>query len=151
MRKPYHKLTKEEKLIVGFIYDLYKQYYFTGSNAYVKASLIDDFKHHNQTYLFEDIDEYINYEYLSEYDHERIQKIKDKMVCDLTEDERLVTFYDSEAKSFVTVPASNHPQSNLFKLTMQTLSNNEDNDLDNDEEVQKPTGLKGLLHRFFNK
>ena len=43
---------------------------------------------------------------------------------------------------------SNH---SLNMHIMQTLSNNEDNDLDNDEEVQKPTGLKGLLHRFFNK
>lgn len=148
MRKPYHKLTKEEKLIVGFIYDLYKQYYFDGPNAYVKASLIDDFKHHNKTYLLTDIDEYINYEYLSEYDHECTQKIMDKMVCDRTEDEILVTFYDSQAKSFVTVPASNHPQSNLFKLTMQTLANDEDNEV---EEVQKPKGLKGLLYKFFNK
>lgn len=149
MRKPYHKLTKEEKLIVGFIYDLYKQYYFDGPNAYVKASLIDDFKHHNKTYLLKDIDEYINYEYLSEYDHELTQKIMDKMVCDRTEDEILVTFYDSQAKSFVTVPASNHPQSNLFKLTMQILSNDEENE--DVEKVQKPKGLKGLLHKFFNK
>ena len=151
MRKPYNKLTKEEKLIVGFIYDLYKQYYFDGPTAYVKASLIDDFKHHNQTYLFEDIDEYINYEYLSEYDHERTQKIMDKMVCDRTEDEILVTFYDSQSKSFVTVPASNNPQSNLFKLTMQTLATDEDNEVDEIEEVQKPKGLKGLLYKFFNK
>lgn len=151
MRKPYHKLTKEEKLIVGFIYDLYKQYYFDGPNAYIKSSLIEDFKHHNKTYLFEDIDEYINYEYLSEYDHELTQKIMDKMVCDRTEDEILETFYDSQAKSFVTVPASNHPQSNLFKLTMQTLANDEDNEVDEIEEVQKPKGLKGLLYKFFNK
>lgn len=99
--------------------------------------------------MLKDIDEYINYEYLSEYDHELTQKIMDKMVCDRTEDEILVTFYDSQAKSFVTVPASNHPQSNLFKLTMQILSNDEENE--DVEKVQKPKGLKGLLHKFFNK
>ena len=70
MRKQYKELTPSEKMIVALLYDLHKHHYSLGPANYVKASLIDDFRHHLNTYMYKDLEDYINWDYFKAYENE---------------------------------------------------------------------------------
>lgn len=74
MRKQYKELTPAEKMIVAMLYDLYKHYYSLISTKDVKASLIDDFKHHLKTYQYEDVENYINWNYFKAHENQMSSK-----------------------------------------------------------------------------
>ena len=84
MQKPYNELNSAEKMIVALLYDLYRHHYSLGPANYVKASLIDDFKHHHTTYMYKDVEDYINWEYFKAYENEIDDKSKKSNLFELS-------------------------------------------------------------------
>lgn len=86
MQKLYKELTDSEKMIVAFLYDLYKHYYSLISTNDVKASLIDDFKHHLKTYQYEDIENYIKWDYFKAHENQMSSKSEKSNLFKLSQD-----------------------------------------------------------------
>lgn len=86
MHKQYKELTSAEKIIVALLYDLYRHHYSLGPANYVKASLIDDFKHHMKTYIYKDVEDYINWNYFKAYDEDINDKSKKSNLFELSKD-----------------------------------------------------------------
>lgn len=86
MRKQYKELTPSEKMIVALLYDLYRHHYSLGPANYVKASLIDDFKHHHNTYMYKDVEDYINWDYFKAYKEDINDKSKKSNLFKLSQD-----------------------------------------------------------------
>lgn len=86
MRKQYKDLTPAEKMIVALLYDLYRHHYSLGPANYVKASLIDDFKHHLNTYMYKDVESYINWDYFKAYEEDINDKSKKSNLFKLSKD-----------------------------------------------------------------
>lgn len=86
MRKQYKDLTPAEKMIVALLYDLYRHHYSLGPANYVKASLIDDFKHHHATYMYKDVEDYINWDYFKAYEEDINDKSKKSNLFKLSKD-----------------------------------------------------------------
>lgn len=86
MQKSYKELTNAEKMIVAFLYDLYRHHYSLGPANYVKASLIDDFKHHHATYMYKDVEDYINWDYFKAYEEDINDKSKKSNLFKLSKD-----------------------------------------------------------------
>lgn len=86
MSKKYENLTEAEKMIVAMLYDLYKHYYSLISTKDVKASLIDDFKHHLKTYQYEDIENYINWDYFKAHENQMSSKSEKSNLFKLSQD-----------------------------------------------------------------
>lgn len=73
-------------MIVALLYNLYRHHYSLGPANYVKASLIDDFKHHHNTYMYKDIEDYINWDYFKAYENEIDNKSKKSNLFELSKD-----------------------------------------------------------------
>lgn len=86
MQKRYEELTDSEKMIVALLYDLYRHHYSLGPANYVKASLIDDFKHHHATYMYKDVEDYINWDYFKAYEEDINDKSKKSNLFKLSKD-----------------------------------------------------------------
>lgn len=86
MQKRYEELTNAEKMIVAFLYDLYRHHYSLSPANYVKASLIDDFKHHLNTYIYKDVEDYINWDYFKAYEEDINDKSKKSNLFKLSKD-----------------------------------------------------------------
>ena len=86
MSKKYENLTEAEKMIVAMLYNLYKHYYSLISTKDVKASLIDDFKHHLKTYQYEDIENYINWDYFKAHENQMSSKSEKSNLFKLSQD-----------------------------------------------------------------
>lgn len=86
MQKRYEELTDSEKMIVALLYDLYRHHYSLGPANYVKASLIDDFKHHNNTYMYKDIENYITWYYFKAHEEKMLNKSEKSNLFKLSKD-----------------------------------------------------------------
>ena len=86
MQKKYEKLNSAEKMIVALLYDLYRHHYSLGPANYVKASLIDDFRHHMKTYMYKDVEDYINWDYFKAYEEDINEKSKQSSLFKLSKD-----------------------------------------------------------------
>lgn len=73
-KKQYDELTKPEKMIVGYIYDLYFQWmkdsHIPGTPVYLKNSLFSDFLY--SVKIEEDLKYYADYLYLCDYKDENL-------------------------------------------------------------------------------
>ena len=69
MRKTYKQLTTGEKILVGYLYDMYTSFY---QSDFVKNSLIFDFVD-KLPHKYKEITEYANFPYFLEYKKEKKQ------------------------------------------------------------------------------
>ena len=73
-KKSYQELTNAEKMLVGYIYDLYFQWlkdcYLPGAPTYLKSSMFTDFL--SDVKIEDDLKYYADYIYLCEYKDENL-------------------------------------------------------------------------------